>query len=402
MILSFHDDGTSTSAGLVDRLLDAAPDRADVIDSYVGSPLYRVIPEHEPAIAGLLVLGLWYAIWGRRSNAAFMTAYRRLSPIHRMLAWFLAVSGVIHLALAIAHEPSGYTVAYVLGAVMPIWVLTRLVTGRRWRREGALVLTLLLVGYTSTLVGGEPPDQLGIGTKLVELAAFAIVLSPRTESRRRRLAANASVVAMGIVVALGGWIGAFAAGDGGHHLGETPHPGVLLPAGVDRSATPEEVRAADDLFAATAAALGKYEDIDVAADAGYNVSGLAGIDFHADNPAYDDDGHILDPERPETLVYAVAASGQPVLLGAMFKMDGVGDAGPAVAGPLTVWHAHDHICFTAPFTIAGLTSPYGLCPLGSVTLPITQEMLHVWVLPGVVDRFGDIDEEWLGEYLAKS
>jgi hypothetical protein len=65
-----------------------------------------------------------------------------------------------------------------------------------------------------------------------------------------------------------------------------------------------------------------------------------------------------------------------------------------------VWHAHDHVCFSlTPPAIAGLTSPYGFCPAGSITMPITNEMLHIWVLPGVEDRFGDIEDEWLADYL---
>jgi len=31
---------------------------------------------------------------------------------------------------------------------------------------------------------------------------------------------------------------------------------------------------------------------------------------------------------------------------------------------------------------------------------MTGEMLHVWTLPGVEEPFGDIDEDWLNEYLA--
>jgi hypothetical protein len=41
-----------------------------------------------------------------------------------------------------------------------------------------------------------------------------------------------------------------------------------------------------------------------------------------------------------------------------------------------------------------------MCPLGSVTLPVTNEMLHVWILPGLDDPFGDIDGELLAEYVA--
>jgi hypothetical protein len=397
---SFHDGGGSTTEVLVNRLAEAAPDRAEVIDSYVASPLYGFIAEHQGAVLAVGALGLWHLLWGRRSEGRWMTAYRAKAPVERLLVWLLAITSIIHASLLLAHEPSGFTIAYALGAALPAWVVYRFLSGLRWRRYAALTLVGLVGGYFFSTIGGEPPDQAGIATKLVELTALAIVLQPRRLSARRRIGAATAVVSVFVLTSLGAWVGAFATGEGGHHLGETPTPGVLLPAGEDHPPTAAERRAADDLYTATAAAIALYRDPAVAAADGYQVDGLRGTGFHADNPAYKHDGRILDPARPETLVYAVAESGEAVLLGAMFQMDEIGQAGPAVGGPLTVWHAHDHICLTVPFAITGVTSPYGLCPLGAFTLPITNEMLHVWVLDGVEDRFGDIDEEWLDTYLA--
>lgn len=400
MIGMLHEGGGSTTEILVDRLTETAPDRADVVDSYLGSPLYGFIPEHEGAVLAVAILGLWYLAWGHRSEGRWMTAYRGKTPVERLLVWLLAITAAIHATLMITHQPSGYTVAYAFGTVLPVWVLARFLEGRRWRRYAALTLLGLILGYFFSTVGGEAPDQVGIAAKLVELAALAIVLQPRRRSARRRAGATIAVVSLFVVTSLGAWVGAFASGEGGHHLGETPPPGVLLPAGEDRDPTEDELHAAEDLYQTTATAIARYRDPGVAAADGYGIDGMRGTSFHADNPAYKHDGHILDPDRPETLVYAVAESGEAVLLGAMFQMGEIGQAGPAVAGPLTVWHAHDHVCLTIPFAITGVTSPYGLCPLGTFTLPITNEMLHVWVLDGVEDRFGDIDEEWLDAYLA--
>jgi hypothetical protein len=86
----------------------------------------------------------------------------------------------------------------------------------------------------------------------------------------------------------------------------------------------------------------------------------------------------------------------------MFEMPVVGDPGPAVGGPLTVWHAHDHVCVSLlPPTLSGLVSPFGTCPVGSLTIPVTEEMLHVWTVPGAPNRFGDLDEDWRKRYLAR-
>jgi hypothetical protein len=160
------------------------------------------------------------------------------------------------------------------------------------------------------------------------------------------------------------------------------------------------VAAASQLVAATRISLARYADPTVAAADGYKVEGLAGLDFHASNPAYEHDGRILDPARPETLVYAVAPDGRPVLLGAMFQMPEIHEPGPTVGGPLTVWHAHEHVCFSlTPPALAGLLDPLGMCPLGSFDLPLTAQMMHVWIVPGAPTQFGDLDDSWKRAYL---
>ena len=59
------------------------------------------------------------------------------------------------------------------------------------------------------------------------------------------------------------------------------------------------------------------------------------------------------------------------------------------------------MCFSlTPPALVGLTSPFGYCPAGSVTIPVTNEMIHLWTLPGVPDEFGDLEDSWLTEYLA--
>jgi hypothetical protein len=147
-------------------------------------------------------------------------------------------------------------------------------------------------------------------------------------------------------------------------------------------------------------ALARYADPAVAAADGYKVDGLAGIDFHASNPAYEKDGRILDPAHPETLVYAVAPNGQPVLMGAMFLMPQIGQPGPTVGGPLTVWHAHEDVCIAlTPPGLSGLLSPLGTCPVGSILLPRTAEMIHIWIVPGAPDPIGELDDRWRRAFL---
>ena len=144
----------------------------------------------------------------------------------------------------------------------------------------------------------------------------------------------------------------------------------------------------------------KYQDPEVAAAAGYQVGVIRGSEHHAQNPAYLNDGRIFDPEYPESLVYAESALG-PILVGVMFETDGIGQAGPMIGGPLTVWHSHENVCFSlTPPALTGLMSPFGTCPAGSLNIPVTNEMIHAWILPGVEDQWGHIDDAWLHAYLA--
>ncbi|MCL1592965.1 MAG: hypothetical protein M3132_01270, partial [Actinomycetia bacterium] len=142
------------------------------------------------------------------------------------------------------------------------------------------------------------------------------------------------------------------------------------------------------------------EDVDLAAADGYNVGSIVGSEYHAENEAYKSDGIVLDPGRPETLVYEPTPNG-PILLGALYEMEGIGQAGPMFAGPITVWHAHDHICFgSIPLSITGFESPLGSCPILSFSMPVTNEMMHVWTLQGVDEPYAELDEDWLEDYLA--
>ena len=188
----------------------------------------------------------------------------------------------------------------------------------------------------------------------------------------------------------------------GHHVhaGSVAPPGTILPLVPEREPTAAERAAAADLVTAARVALARYADPAVAAADGYRVKGLAGLDFHAGNPAHENDDRVLDPAHPETLVYAVAPDGRPVLMGAMFMMPKIGTPGPTIGGPLTVWHAHQHVCFSlTPPGLAGLLSPLGMCPLGTIDVPLTAEMIHIWIVPGAPEPFGDLDEAWKRAYL---
>jgi hypothetical protein len=45
-------------------------------------------------------------------------------------------------------------------------------------------------------------------------------------------------------------------------------------------------------------------------------------------------------------------------------------------------------------------SPFGDCPVGSIAIPKTPEVIHLWVVPGAPTKWGDLDPKWLAAYLA--
>jgi hypothetical protein len=332
--------------------------------------------------------------------------------VDQLLVLLLAASAAVHAGLAIGDTHGGGTrLLFLADAALLAFVARRVARGSSAGRLGILVLLGSIGAYWASAWGGQPSDQLGSLTKLIEIAALAIVLGPASGERRRTLrsfAGSSAIVLLVVATAASSWVGAFRASAAepgevaGHHVhgGSVPPPGTLMPAVPQREATPGELAAAERLLLDTRVALVRYRDPAVAAADGYNIDGLSGMDFHANNPAYEKDGRVLDPARPETLVYAVAPDGRPVLMGALFLMPDFRQPGPMIGGPLTVWHAHEHICFSlTPPALAGILSPLGMCPLGSIDVPLTAQMIHIWIVPGAPQPFGDLDDEWKRGYL---
>jgi hypothetical protein len=368
-----------------------------------GSPLYQINAEHVAALVALGILVVGFLLRRRPLPV--------LAPIDRLLVALLAGSAAVHVGLAIGHDDHGAAirVAFVADAVLLALVARRVLRGSAAGRLAVIVLVGSIGAYWVSALGGEPPDQLGLATKLGEILALAIVVRPAPGRRwARSLAGSVAIALLVLGTAASSWFGAFRASAhthesvAGHHVhaGGIAPPGTRLPAVPPRDPTPVERAAAAQLVLAARSALARYADPKVAAADGYRVDGLAGMDFHAANPAYEKDGRVLDPARPETLVYAVAPDGRPVLMGAMFLMPDIRQPGPTIGGPLTVWHAHEHVCISlTPPALTGLLSPLGMCPVGSIDVPLTAEMIHIWIVPGAPEPFGDLDEGWKRAYL---
>ena len=158
--------------------------------------------------------------------------------------------------------------------------------------------------------------------------------------------------------------------------------------------TPEQQAAAQRLVEETRAGIAPYQDVRAALAAGYRPGPQPGdATVHYLNPRYGGSA-TLDPSHPPGLVYAGTRHG-PVLLGAMYQMPKVGQAGPDIGGAITPWHYHTNVCFSVPgLFVSGLSTPLGGCPPGSVRVT-TADMLHVWTAPNPNGPYGDLDQAWV-------
>jgi hypothetical protein len=236
------------------------------------------------------------------------------------------------------------------------------------------------VGYIAYIaIGLDSPDQVSIATKLLELVTLGLVLVPvRSEQATARRALRWTALGIAVPVLMVAttasvWIVDLARPDARH-----AHAGAILQP-TNQVATPDQVAAAAALLAETKAAIAPYQDWHVAWAAGYRPGGPGNMpSTHWMNQRYVDAGYVLDPNRPQGLVYANTRHG-PVLLGAMFQMKHLGQFGPDPGGPLTAWHQHQDICFTPLGFEFSLMTPTATCPLGSFDIS-APPMLHVWVV----------------------
>ena len=352
--------------------------------------MWDVAPHHAAGLAaGLLALPAAVALqlsirlMGRlRLPAArgWSHAYRSASGARRLAALLLAGTAGVHLGLALGHlagEP--LTSAIFLGDGLAYAALALAAfTARWWRPAAVTLLAVNVLGYLGVvLAGGEGPDQVGLLTKLVEVAALGLVLVPtpgEAEPSRRaaRWAASAAVLPALVLVTGGSLWGVDLARPDRRHQ----HAGAVLQ-DANPVATPEQQAAAQRLWEETREAIAPYTDPRAARSAGYRPSGEeAGGVAHWGNDA-NGHGPVLDPRHPQALVYVRSRNG-PVLAGAMYQMPKQGAFGPDPGGPLTVWHIHQHICWSVDGSFS-LATPFSTCPFAMLDVS-TPAMLHVWTV----------------------
>ena len=102
---------------------------------------------------------------------------------------------------------------------------------------------------------------------------------------------------------------------------------------------------------------------------------------HFRNDEFMLDDRILDPDRPEYLMYYPTPQGTQKLVGLMFFARTPTERGPQIGGPLTVWHYHKWR--TKQCTVQGIL-PAGWAEGGDCEEGVgshrSAEMLHVWLI----------------------
>src|SRR6202521_4127763 len=241
----------------------------------------------------------------------------------------MTVAGAIHLGLVPSHLGERITAAlFGLNGIAYI-ALAPAFTWRWWRPAASALLLMTIFGYLGFIaLGFDTPDQVALATKLLELITLGLILVPvRGYGRPRDRAYNWALVASGLplltlVSGAAIWGIGLATPDARH-----AHAGALLQA-TNNIATPDQVAAAAQLYAETKAATLRYQDWHQAWAAGYRPGGGANLgSTHWMNQANVDAGYVMDPRRPQGLVYANTKHG-PVLLGAMFQIKHIGQFGP--------------------------------------------------------------------------
>lgn len=167
------------------------------------------------------------------------------------------------------------------------------------------------------------------------------------------------------------------------------HDGTLSVArtayGLASSPTLTQTLAALDMYNKVKASAQRYAGgYQLARAAGYTISdqeiqGRPSIGIvHLTNPDFARDGRLVDPERPEVLIYAIDRRQHSMLIGAMFLMP-IGQHGPQFGGPMTMWHFHPNMQLCV--------DEYGVPMAFRVNQPCaagqtkqSPEMLHVWLV----------------------
>jgi hypothetical protein len=250
------------------------------------------------------------------------------------------------------------------------------------------------IGFIDGLDAKEPiqwADGLAVGLAAVAvlvvlIAAFRRWHLPSSDAITRVFALPVVALTLTGMVAAGQHTHSHGTAAAGHvhaaaAIPPTPFvPGQPINLGGVPGVTAAQQAQAENVLASTLYFLPHFSDYKVAeAEGWFSIGdGVSGFE-HFIKPSTFDDGKVLDPTAPESLVYNTAG-GKRTLSAAMYMLSTgttLADV-PKLGGALMQWHIHDNLCFSPTGHIAGLRAAGGPCPVGQVKGGETP-MIHVWV-----------------------
>ncbi len=152
--------------------------------------------------------------------------------------------------------------------------------------------------------------------------------------------------------------------------------------------TVEQQRAADELLVKTVASAKSHGWLDFQQAIADGFEPMPGDRSHYMNADFINDEQVLDPQRPEFLMYSGEELGKK-LVALMFIVNSPEDEGPQIGGPLTRWHFHTWSrvrCFSDGRATHVPALANGTCAIGTPSSRGPQ-MMHVWLLDHPGGRF---------------
>ena len=377
--------------------------------------------EHRAAMFVFIAVAVFQLAWGAWA----------LERSGRAIAWLGALGNAACLGGWLAAKVSGLSfinglqdaervqladgaaAGLALAAVLPVvWVIAGLARRRPGRVRG-----LLLVSAAAVVVGLTMPAMVSAANHVHTHSHTHGVAAPTLGSTDTKLAADGHVHDANGNDVVGGApasLTSVANPSASPSTATTVHdhtsavvppkpydPTLPIDLGGVPGVTPQEQARAENLVAITLIRLPQFADPAAAEAAGFHSihDGITGFE-HYINWSYMNDQYTLDPDHPESLVYAVSG-GQKKLVSAMFMLSPTVKLSevPDIGGKLTQWHIHDNLCFTpdpvAP-SVGGITSSNGTCPAPLVKLA-SAPMIHVWIVPHKCGPFAALEGVGAGQ-----
>jgi hypothetical protein len=345
-------------------------------------------------------------------------------------------AGAIHAAAIGVHaEHRPAALAFMVVATLQLgWGGLALVRqGRGLALAGVLLNTAAVAGWAlaktigiGVIDGLDTPEPIqsadavaaGLALAAVLVATLAVV-RPGSPTRLRSQMTGAALAVLGLsmfgMVTGGTHVHAAGASDDHHGAGVADdHHAAGAGAGADHAAssvapvpydptkpidlggvegvTLEQQAAAENLVAVTLLRLPQWSDPAVAEAAGFRSigDGRTGVE-HFVNREFMDDDVMLDPDRPESLVYATDGGGRRLVAAMYMTQRGLPlEEVPNIGGKLMQWHTHENLCYNAQGKVAGLTNAAGECAPGLVK-PEPTPMIHVWIEPHKCGPFAALE-----------